>query len=47
VAQGDGSHYFSNDYGTHEKAVGRYRTAKKKARNSLKVPVKGKTGSGK
>ena len=32
VAQGDGSHYFSNDYGTHEKAVGRYRTNKKNAR---------------
>ncbi len=32
VAQGDGSHYFSMDYGTHEKAVGRYRTTKKNAK---------------
>ncbi|HUJ18526.1 MAG TPA: endolytic transglycosylase MltG [Nitrospirota bacterium] len=32
VAQGDGSHYFSNDYGTHEKAVGRYRTNKRQAK---------------
>lgn len=40
VAQGDGSHYFSNDYGTHEKAVGRYRTNKKNSRNSTKVKAK-------
>ena len=32
VAQGDGSHYFSNDYGAHEKAIDRYRANKKKAR---------------
>jgi UPF0755 protein len=29
VAQGDGSHYFSKDFGAHEKAIGRYRTNKK------------------
>lgn len=40
VAQGDGSHYFSNDYGAHEKAVGRYRKVQKKARRSS--PKKGK-----
>lgn len=34
VAQGDGSHYFSNDYGSHEKAVGRYRLNKRKARKA-------------
>jgi UPF0755 protein len=33
VAQGDGSHYFSNDFAAHAKAIGRYR-AKKKAMNS-------------
>ncbi len=33
VAQGDGSHYFSNDFKTHEKAVGRYR-AKQRARKA-------------
>jgi UPF0755 protein len=31
VAQGDGSHYFSKDYGAHEKAVGRYRTNQRNA----------------
>jgi UPF0755 protein len=36
VAQGDGSHYFSNDYGTHTKAVGRYRSNKKWARKQAK-----------
>ncbi len=30
VAQGDGSHYFSNDFAAHEKAIGRYRANKKK-----------------
>jgi UPF0755 protein len=35
VAQGDGSHYFSNDYSTHEKAVGRYRSSKKKAKKRV------------
>ncbi len=32
VAQGDGSHYFSSDYGAHEKAVGRYRSNKRKSK---------------
>jgi len=32
VAQGDGSHYFSKDYGSHEKAIGRYRSNRKKAK---------------
>ena len=33
VAQGDGiHHYFSKDFGTHAKAVGRYHAKKKKAR---------------
>jgi UPF0755 protein len=32
VAQGDGSHYFSTDFGSHEKAIGRYRANKKKAK---------------
>ncbi len=36
VAQGDGSHYFSNDYEAHEKAVGRYRTNKKRAKQKTK-----------
>ena len=36
VAQGDGSHFFSNDYGNHEKAVGRYRSNKKKAKKQLR-----------
>ncbi len=36
VAQGDGSHYFSSDYGAHEKAVGRYRLNKRKARQHAK-----------
>ena len=39
VAQGDGSHFFSNDYGTHEKAVGRYRSnniAKRQAKAQAK-----------
>ncbi len=37
VAQGDGSHYFSNDYGTHAKAVVRYRSARKMANNQAKA----------
>jgi UPF0755 protein len=40
VAQGDGSHYFSNDYGAHEKAVGRYRSnniAKRQAKKKAQV----------
>jgi UPF0755 protein len=32
VAQGDGSHYFSKDYGTHLKAVKRYHANKRKAK---------------
>ena len=31
VAQGDGSHFFSKDFGAHEKAIGRYRLNRKKA----------------
>lgn len=40
VAQGDGSHYFSNDYGTHEKAVGRYRSTKKLAKRQANAHAK-------
>jgi UPF0755 protein len=36
VAQGDGSHYFSKDYGEHGKAIGRYKANKKKARQAAK-----------
>ncbi len=32
VAQGDGSHYFSSDFRAHEKAIGRYRSNKKKVK---------------
>ncbi|MDA8098328.1 MAG: endolytic transglycosylase MltG [Nitrospiraceae bacterium] len=32
VAQGDGSHHFSADFGEHEKAIGRYRANKRKAK---------------
>ena len=32
VAQGDGSHYFSKDYGEHGKAIGRYKANRKKAK---------------
>jgi UPF0755 protein len=32
VAQGDGSHYFSKDFDAHERAIGRYRSNKRKAR---------------
>lgn len=35
VAQGDGSHFFSKDFGTHEKAIGRYRSNKKKTKNTF------------
>lgn len=41
VAQGDGSHYFSNDYGSHTKAVGRYRTVQKNVKRQGNT--KGKT----
>ena len=37
VAQGDGSHFFSTDYGSHTKAVQRYRTVKRNARRSETV----------
>ncbi|MGE5172233.1 MAG: endolytic transglycosylase MltG [Betaproteobacteria bacterium] len=32
VAQGDGSHFFSKDFDSHEKAIGRYRSNQKKAK---------------
>lgn len=32
VAQGDGSHFFSKDFSSHEKAIGRYRSNKKKVK---------------
>ncbi len=32
VAQGDGSHFFSKDFGAHEKAINRYRSNKKKVK---------------
>jgi len=37
VAQGDGSHYFSSNYGEHEKAIGRYKTNKRQARQRAKA----------
>ncbi|MDH4161196.1 MAG: endolytic transglycosylase MltG [Nitrospirota bacterium] len=40
VAQGDGSHHFSKDYGEHGKAIGRYRASKKKAREAAKKKSK-------
>ena len=36
VAQGDGSHYFSKDFNSHEKAIGRYRSSMKKAMQQAK-----------
>ena len=36
VAQGDGSHFFSKDFGAHEKAIGRYRSNQKKAKQQGK-----------
>jgi len=36
VAQGDGSHYFSKDYGEHGKAIGRYKANRQKARQQGK-----------
>jgi UPF0755 protein len=44
VAQGDGSHFFSNDFGDHEKAIGRYRANKKKAKQQ--ATDRGSTVSG-
>jgi UPF0755 protein len=35
VAQGDGSHYFSKDFGAHEKAIDRYRSNKRKAKRQV------------
>jgi UPF0755 protein len=35
--QGDGSHFFSNDFGAHEKAIGRYRTNKRNAKRAAKI----------
>ncbi len=43
VAQGDGSHFFSNDFKSHEKAVGRYRMSQKKARKPAKAKAKAST----
>jgi UPF0755 protein len=37
VAQGDGSHYFSKDFGEHEQAVNRYKTKKKAAHGQKKA----------
>jgi UPF0755 protein len=42
VAQGDGSHYFSIEYGSHTKAVNRYHANKKRARQQ----GNGKTANG-
>jgi UPF0755 protein len=41
VAQGDGSHFFSKDFGSHEKAIGRYRSNKKKVKQQ-QVTTEGK-----
>jgi UPF0755 protein len=32
VAQGDGSHHFSKDFGSHEKAINRFRASRKRAK---------------
>lgn len=37
VAQGDGSHFFSKDFGAHEKAIGRYRAKQRKARKDAEA----------
>lgn len=37
VAQGDGSHYFSKEYGDHTKAVNRYRVVKRNANRTNAV----------
>ena len=36
VAQGDGSHFFSKDFGSHEKAIGRYKSNKRMAKQQGK-----------
>jgi UPF0755 protein len=41
VAQGDGSHFFSKDFDSHEKAIGRYRSNKKKVKQQ-QVTTEGK-----
>jgi UPF0755 protein len=43
VAQGDGSHFFSKDFGAHEKAIGRYKSNKKKARQEANKKAKQKS----
>lgn len=49
VAQGDGSHYFSKDFGSHEKAIGRYRSNRRKARlqaaEKAKMKMEEETGT--
>ncbi len=37
VAQGDGSHFFSNDFDSHEKAISRYRSNRKKAKQQAEA----------
>jgi len=37
VARGDGSHFFSRDFDTHEKNIGRYRSNKKMAKRRVRV----------
>ncbi|HUL00105.1 MAG TPA: endolytic transglycosylase MltG [Nitrospirota bacterium] len=37
VAQGDGTHYFSADFGEHEKAIGRYKSNKKTVRSQKQL----------
>jgi UPF0755 protein len=37
VAQGDGSHFFSKDFGEHEKAIGRYKSHRKVANKEKKT----------
>lgn len=40
VAQGDGSHFFSKDFNTHEKAIGRYKANKRNAKKQSKKKPK-------
>ena len=42
VAQGDGSHFFSNDFSDHEKAIGRYRANKRIAKKQARAKAKGR-----
>jgi UPF0755 protein len=39
VAQGDGSHYFSKDFGEHEKAISRYKSNRKIANKQKKTKL--------